>query len=775
MKNTKEEKEMEMTLFPQKKRTSRAAIDIGLSEIFLRSIGLFVARATLLPGLAPFGLAFLSMDRRFTLGSILTLLAVVLGYFSLGSLTSLRYIAACFVFTTGLLFLEKEKELSRNGAAALCAGIILFTDGIYILWDGFSMENLFLLLFDLCLVALGVLVFDRCRNFAGKNFIKEAPTGEEKLSIYVLTGITLLSFQSFPLQGWFSLANVLGFLLLGIIAVSGGLQSSMIAGFAIGFLLGIKTDLLACLAIFGVCGLFCGVSGRFQKQWVAGSLSLCGLLLSAYAYGSQIPAVHFLEAPIAGLLLFFLPVPVFRAFRPFLQSQTPVLSRDNPYKTHAQTKLSQVADSFRTLSETFTRISEQDGETTTREITALFDTAAEHVCRSCSRMQDCWNRNFNDTYTAVFQLLGQLERKGNIDTEDASPYLADRCLRLSSLIKEVNRLYELHKINQVWKCKLNENRILVGEQFGGVAEILSRLQEDLDYDIAPDQLAARELSCRLEASGIAITDIQVIHTPSGRQLVRLSAENSPEPAAVLPILKSVLGKSFALSGSLEAPTIQFREAPEFTVDAAFSSTGLHGESGDSILFHPLHNGKYLATLSDGMGTGHQASRESSATITLLEAFMDAGFDKTVAVKLINSIMVMKSAGEAFATVDMCMIDLYSGDTEFIKNGAEPSYIKRKQIAETIRAASLPVGVLSGVEAESFAHRLEPGDTIVMVSDGLELRDSGESWIRHTLESFPENISAQELADGIMQRSIELKGGKADDDMTVLVLRFLKST
>jgi stage II sporulation protein E len=120
-----------------------------------------------------------------------------------------------------------------------------------------------------------------------------------------------------------------------------------------------------------------------------------------------------------------------------------------------------------------------------------------------------------------------------------------------------------------------------------------------------------------------------------------------------------------------------------------------------------------------------------------------------------------------------MIDLYTGETEFIKNGAEPSYIKRKQITETIRAASLPVGVLTGVEAESFAHRLESGDTIVMVSDGLELRESGESWILHTLERFPENISAQELADGIMQHSRDLKGGKADDDMTVLVLRLLK--
>ncbi len=774
MKDTKEEKGMEVTLFPQKKRISNPVSSITLPEALLSSIGILVARATLLPGLAPFGLAFLAMERKFSFRSLMTLLMVVVGYASLGSWASLRYIAASVVFAAGLLFLERGRELSLGGAIALGSGSILVMDAVFILWDGFSIGNLLLLLFDLSLVALGVLAFDHCRSLSSENFRKETPTGEEKLSLYVLSAVTLLSFQSLSFGDWFSVANALGFLLLGTIAISGGLQSSMIAGFAIGFLLGFQTDLLACLSIFGVCGLVCGLFWQAQRQWVAGSLALSGLLLSSYAYGSGIPAVHFTEAPIAGLLLFFLPLSVFRKIRPFTQFQAPDSQGSNPYKTHVQSKLSLVADSFHTLSETFVRISDREEKTNTQEIAALFDTAAEHVCRSCSRMQDCWNRNFHDTYTAVFQLLEKLERKGKVESEDAAPYLADRCLRLPSLTREVNRLYELHQINQVWKCKLSENRMLAGEQFSGVAEILTRLRDDLDYDIAPDQLAAQELRCRLESSGIPVQDIQVTDAPAGRQTVRLTVEDGIEPDRILPTLKSVLGKNFTLSGSLDMPVLQFREAPEFTIDAAFASTGLDGESGDSLLFHPLHNGKYLATLSDGMGTGQRANRESSATITLLEAFMDAGFDKTVAVKLINSIMVMKSAGEAFATVDMCMIDLYTGEAEFIKNGAEPSYIKREQTTETVRAASLPLGVLSGVEAETFAHRLAAGDTIVMVSDGLELRESGETWIRRALEEFPEDISTQELADRIMQRSVELKGGVADDDMTILVLRFLKT-
>ena len=131
-------------------------------------------------------------------------------------------------------------------------------------------------------------------------------------------------------------------------------------------------------------------------------------------------------------------------------------------------------------------------------------------------------------------------------------------------------------------------------------------------------------------------------------------------------------------------------------------------------------------------------------------------------------MVMKSANDAFATVDMCMIDLNTGEAEFIKNGAEPSYIKRGRRIETIRSASLPVGIISQVEIERFIHRLNKGDMVVMVSDGMELKQGKEGWIRHSLEKADPKMPPQELADRLMEKAIALKGGEADDDMTVII-------
>ena len=56
-------------------------------------------------------------------------------------------------------------------------------------------------------------------------------------------------------------------------------------------------------------------------------------------------------------------------------------------------------------------------------------------------------------------------------------------------------------------------------------------------------------------------------------------------------------------------------------------------------------------------------------VDLLEQFLEAGFTKETAVKMINSALVLRSDGKTFSTIDISSIDLYSGVCEFLKAGA----------------------------------------------------------------------------------------------------------
>lgn len=179
----------------------------------------------------------------------------------------------------------------------------------------------------------------------------------------------------------------------------------------------------------------------------------------------------------------------------------------------------------------------------------------------------------------------------------------------------------------------------------------------------------------------------------------------------------------------------------------------------------------VITISDGMGKGHSAARESDTIIRLLGSFLEAGFDKGAAVKLINSVMVMRSARDAFATIDMCVIDLYTGQIEFIKNGAEASYIKRSDYTEAVRSASLPIGIISINDIETFSQSLSDGSLVVMMSDGV-ITSQDDSNIRNLIERASMQTPPDKLAQLILSEAVanNRAQGIENDDMTVVCIK-----
>ena len=91
----------------------------------------------------------------------------------------------------------------------------------------------------------------------------------------------------------------------------------------------------------------------------------------------------------------------------------------------------------------------------------------------------------------------------------------------------------------------------------------------------------------------------------------------------------------------------------------------------------------MLALSDGMGSGLRAAKESKTTINLLENFFEAGFNKEIALKTINSILMLRSSDEMFSTIDLTIFDKYSGEAEFIKIGAVSTFIKTQGKVDVI--------------------------------------------------------------------------------------------
>ena len=107
-------------------------------------------------------------------------------------------------------------------------------------------------------------------------------------------------------------------------------------------------------------------------------------------------------------------------------------------------------------------------------------------------------------------------------------------------------------------------------------------------------------------------------------------------------------------------------------------------------------------------------------------------------------------------------------------GACSTYIKRaNNDVDFISSSSLPVGILSEIKLDRHNYKLNDGDYIIMVSDGIidagKNNDIGENWLIYFLKKL-NTYDPKEMIDKIIDRALELQLDKIEDDMTVMVTK-----
>ena len=192
-------------------------------------------------------------------------------------------------------------------------------------------------------------------------------------------------------------------------------------------------------------------------------------------------------------------------------------------------------------------------------------------------------------------------------------------------------------------------------------------------------------------------------------------------------------------------------------------------SGDSYVCADLKEGEYIIALSDGMGKGEKASRESVLTVTTLYNLMKAGFDVELALKTINSLLLLKSTDEIFSTVDLGLFNKATGKIKLFKIGAAATFIKRGNKVETIKVSALPMGIVDSIKVSNIEIQARRGDEIIIVSDGITEADRSDEqmkWIKETILNI-RSKDPQTMSDLIINKAVERYGLKEKDDMTVI--------
>ena len=66
----------------------------------------------------------------------------------------------------------------------------------------------------------------------------------------------------------------------------------------------------------------------------------------------------------------------------------------------------------------------------------------------------------------------------------------------------------------------------------------------------------------------------------------------------------------------------------------------------------------------------------------------SGFSFDSSLELVNAALLAKSEEESLSTIDVATIDLYSGETQFLKAGAAPTFVYRDGSVVKVEACLL---------------------------------------------------------------------------------------
>jgi len=121
------------------------------------------------------------------------------------------------------------------------------------------------------------------------------------------------------------------------------------------------------------------------------------------------------------------------------------------------------------------------------ETAAVFDQAADRVCRMCSLWDDCWNQNVQETVEALDRAAPAIMTRGRAVREDFSALFSNRCRHLEGFITAVNRELDDLSCRRQCRSRIRESRQVLAQQYSVLAQALAR------------ELPDRETACRFQA------------------------------------------------------------------------------------------------------------------------------------------------------------------------------------------------------------------------------------------------------------------------------------
>lgn len=465
-------------------------------------------------------------------------------------------------------------------------------------------------------------------------------------------------------------------------------------------------------------------------------------------------------------------------------------------------RMKALSDAFGTLSRRFYDLSSRLKRPRILDLRHICDESFAKQCAHCKDRDICWGAEYERTLEVQTRLVSQLHTAGKASAESLPDSLLDFCPYIEDIAEDING-----RCSRMTEALLRSERTEVfAADYAAFASLLSTaLEEDLraEEEFACNREAADAIYDYLRAEGVGVQGVVVGgKRGSGRQRVIVRGTGFEAVADRLPAIRTRIGEIVGCPMTAPAfdegedgdPSAVMTLSSEAKLTVAYAGSTLPADrpaEGEavSVLTHDTPAGTYAppavcgdhiavfgngdayfyALISDGMGSGEDASLTSDICAMFLEKMLSAGNRVEVSLRMLDGYVRSKNTGtgdECSATVDLMELDLMDGRAVFAKNGAAPTYVVREGMVYKLHAPTLPIGILRDTPSRLLRFRTHPGDVVVMVSDGVTLGNDECPWLIDLL-SAPMPDSMDSLRRDIIKRALT---AGSEDDLSAIAIR-----
>ena len=373
-----------------------------------------------------------------------------------GFSAALELLAGGFLILAGACIFHDLLPRDKRWFTPACASALYALPGLVCLLGGrVHAFDVAFLLAKLALLGAATAVFSDALQHTGR--------GRQALALAFLAGCGKI-----VLPGHLPLSIILA---AGAVFLAAAEPSSLFCAAACGLILDItcpQAHSMCAMLVFAA--LFC-YGARSAKKLLRAAVYL-GCCASFVLFTGGADAAALAGAAIGTLLA--LPIDA----RRFARAQTPCA----PEREQTAEKLEGVAEILSYI----TRILDRDAACSPEpQSAAVFDRAAERVCRSCGKYGVCWNECAHDTYLALSGASTRILRRGCAVREDLPAFFLERCCHTGRFLTAVNEALDERLCRLQYQARLRESRSILADHYRFLARVLADLA-------APDEPACKQ-------------------------------------------------------------------------------------------------------------------------------------------------------------------------------------------------------------------------------------------------------------------------------------------